>query len=1030
MMVARPDLHSRTITLVTANIRGGSLEKTAWVKTLVSQLGTVAILTETHSNYAFPDPEVRILSFSQPIEHNRTGGVAIACSPATARLLGPVSTNSTTHGCSISNRQLVIGGIYVPPSYSQRRVANILSTLLTHIVVRGQPVILGGDLNFCQFSTNRRIGNNDCRRGFNQVARRWRLALVPPADRPAALAHRACLDNFCTSGGPIRVPIASLSPLGAISDHAFVVSVQCAWQPEGINFPRTPKPSIPKFKNLNDPLFRASLALELLGQYDMDLQRYPPSLLGQSHRGIDPIPDRPHYRSHEGIRDFFMHGVATHGHHFVVRIIDAYDGVLRSTLLATAKRVLGTVVHTRARNHHPPGVDSDLQDEGDISHAIAAYFRRLQPPPLIQPRDSGTEPDAVQDSVAFYLSTFAQHEADDNDDHKTWRPRCYDPRVLRPPDSERFTDFPLDFVILNIRDSKSGKASGNDQIPCSLIKAIVNSDDDWKGYLRTLRNTPAYNDYANCRPEHHPFLQSLTLLFRMCIVARYTPQSWNESIIQPVAKGEHPTLTIDNCRPISLTVTFRRLFEKCLLRRCTDRDRHHPDLRPADIPLGRVSRLQAGFRRGYSTMSHILIADESLKLLPLTCTLLDIKQAYDSVPVHRVLSLLTERLGPDYLPFIHLIESLFLVTSSAVRLNGATSPPFPRERGLFQGSLLSPMLFNIFIDPLACAVDDLGRRRFPRNIVPPALFYADDILLLAMSDEETVAMVSLVQEWCSSNFMTLNYAKCHIIRSTREDPTADLILPTGAVIAACPGATYLGAPLTNNGVDFDRMAPSFAARARKVQMAVFRNPATAHWSPLWRTIFSKIFVFSTMEYLAPLLWSHCETLGQFALFEPIEGVIQSSMCWILNIWRTPSRNGHRDPRVGFNVIRSFLGFGRARDRAQYLAAMFNLHILSSHSDNPVRHLGIDLNSGDRDIPDVHRSLLTPLLGNAMWDTVLQALNIEAHPLQTVPKKDILRECLSAILRYRTASLPQAVPVCDVLVAFRCPPSRSRPLLLP
>ena len=48
-----------------------------------------------------------------------------------------------------------------------------------------------------------------------------------------------------------------------------------------------------------------------------------------------------------------------------------------------------------------------------------------------------------------------------------------------------------------------------------------------------------------------------------------------------------------------------------------------------------------------------------------------------------------------------LVDALFLSTSSKVVVNGTQTESILLTRGLFQGSLLSPLLFDIFIDDLA-----------------------------------------------------------------------------------------------------------------------------------------------------------------------------------------------------------------------------------------------------------------------------------------------------------------------------------------
>jgi hypothetical protein len=97
-----------------------------------------------------------------------------------------------------------------------------------------------------------------------------------------------------------------------------------------------------------------------------------------------------------------------------------------------------------------------------------------------------------------------------------------------------------------------------------------------------------------------------------------------------------------------------------------------------------------------------------------------------------------------------LISSLFVSCSSSVVVNGHLSPPIHRERGLFQGSLLSPWLFNVFIDDLAASINC-------QSALPPyALLFADDIQLQARSYPHAQNMLDIVSHWLDSNGMKVN----------------------------------------------------------------------------------------------------------------------------------------------------------------------------------------------------------------------------------------------------------------------------------
>ncbi|KAJ9056978.1 hypothetical protein DSO57_1026925 [Entomophthora muscae] len=74
---------------------------------------------------------------------------------------------------------------------------------------------------------------------------------------------------------------------------------------------------------------------------------------------------------------------------------------------------------------------------------------------------------------------------------------------------------------------------------------------------------------------------------------------------------------------------------------------------------------------------------------------------------------------------LFLIMSLFMNDSSKITVNDELSCFVPKECGLFQGSILLPLLFDIFINDAALAL----MFAFPVNEIRyhTALFFADNI---------------------------------------------------------------------------------------------------------------------------------------------------------------------------------------------------------------------------------------------------------------------------------------------------------------
>ena len=80
-----------------------------------------------------------------------------------------------------------------------------------------------------------------------------------------------------------------------------------------------------------------------------------------------------------------------------------------------------------------------------------------------------------------------------------------------------------------------------------------------------------------------------------------------------------------------------------------------------------------------------------------------------------------------------------------------------------QGSILSPLLYALYIDGLyeELRSDGVGVRIFG-NLVP-LLFFADDIVLLSASPQQMLAMLDIVSAYARKWRFEVNHSKCGLL---------------------------------------------------------------------------------------------------------------------------------------------------------------------------------------------------------------------------------------------------------------------------
>ena len=168
----------------------------------------------------------------------------------------------------------------------------------------------------------------------------------------------------------------------------------------------------------------------------------------------------------------------------------------------------------------------------------------------------------------------------------------------------------------------------------------------------------------------------------------------------------------------------------------------------------------------------------------------DLKDAFGSVPHHVLLE--TLRLTGLRGTILAAIQDIYSDTSTSVRTASATSAPIPCRRGVKQGCPLSPILFDLIIEVVIRAIEEVPGAGYQIAHTPiKTLTYADDLCVFASSPSITEQMLTKAQDAAAWAGLTFNPHKCAtltIIRGGGKRQRVDRPQPTiaGQPIPALP----------------------------------------------------------------------------------------------------------------------------------------------------------------------------------------------------------------------------------------------------
>ena len=329
----------------------------------------------------------------------------------------------------------------------------------------------------------------------------------------------------------------------------------------------------------------------------------------------------------------------------------------------------------------------------------------------------------------------------------------------------------------------------------------------------------------------------LTEIFNDCIKNGTFADELKLADISPIFKSIDSTAK-KNYRPISILRSVSKLFEKLLQKQLSPFFDQH------------LSQLLCGYRKGYTTQYALLKLIEKWKKVRdnngySAAVLMDLSKAFDTIN-HDLLIAQLHAYGIKGTS-LKLLKNYLSNRYQRTKIEGKYSTWEELLTGVPQGSVLGPLLFNIYINDLFYAVEYSDICNFADDTTPHSSSTDID---KAISDVEHDCL--LLVEWFRDNYMTLNASKCHLLVSGYKD---ELMFATvgDALIWEEVSAKLLGI-IIDSSLTFNDHVKMICKKASQKLTGIARM--SNFMSEFKKKVLIRTFFESQFNY-CPLIWMFC-----------------------------------------------------------------------------------------------------------------------------------------------------------------------------
>ena len=310
--------------------------------------------------------------------------------------------------------------------------------------------------------------------------------------------------------------------------------------------------------------------------------------------------------------------------------------------------------------------------------------------------------------------------------------------------------------------------------------------------------------------------------------------------VSPIYKKKSKS-SKDNYRPVSILSNISKIYERCIY----DQVYSYFDKI--------LSIYQCGFRKGYNAQHCLMMLIEKWKESvdnggAFGALLTDLSKAFDCI-CHELLIAKLDAYGFDK-KSLTLIYSYLSNRKQRVKINDSYSSWREISHGVPQGSILGPLLFNIFICDMFYFMADFEVANYADDSTP----FSAKLDGKSVTEEIEISSATLFS-WLNNNYMKVNTDKSHLLSSGNNKLSANI---DGNVIKSEANQILLGVNIDSN-LSFNEHINTLCKKASAKLNALNRISGYMNFSK--RRMIMKSFITSQFGY-CPLIWMfHSRTLN-------------------------------------------------------------------------------------------------------------------------------------------------------------------------